>query len=409
MASSKRHNESFALFFIDLDKFKNINDTLGHHAGDEVLRQASDRITDTLRKEDFVARLGGDEFAALLLNIGQPVNIGNIAQKIITELNKPFIIGDKDASISASIGIACYPEAGTDIDTLSKNADIAMYRAKSMGRSNYQYFTKELNEAHEHKIKIEQALAGAMEHNEINIVLQPKYQLKPLQLIGFEVLLRFDSKNLGKISPDIFIPIAEECGLINIIGNWVIEQACKTLYNIRQQFNYDLHFAINVSPSQLSSDESLLVLQKNINKYNISPNEIEIELTETAIMAYSEAAETALKSLRDRGIRIYIDDFGTGFSSLNHLKRLPIDGLKIDKSFVADIPDDKDGTALVRSIITLASSLGLGIVAEGIETAEQLKFLTDNDCIQGQGYHLGKPLSVEDSILLVKKSQQPPK
>ena len=401
-ANAKRTNKMFALLFIDLDKFKDVNDTLGHHAGDDLLIQACKRIQNEVREADFIARLGGDEFAVILPEIDTADNAGHVANKIVKSLCLPFDILNNDVIISASIGIACFPDAGTDTETITKHADIAMYRAKAIGRNTYQYFTPELNAAHASKIEMEQALAKALDNEEFFLSLQPKYQLEPRELTGFEVLLRWNNPKYGAISPDNFIPLAEETGLINNIGDWVIEHACATLAEFQSHRKSNLTFAINISPIQITGSNLFKMFQDCMKKFNLQANQIELELTETAIMTYSKVTENALKQLHDIGMRIAIDDFGTGFSSLSHIKRLPIDGLKIDKDFVIDILTDENDAAIVKSIILLAKSLGLNIIAEGIETQEQLDFLLKNGCNHGQGFFFFKPLSIEDAKDLLK-------
>lgn len=402
LANAKRSHKLFALLFIDLDKFKDVNDTLGHHAGDSLLIQASQRIKNELREADFIARLGGDEFAVILPEIDNPDNAGHVANKIVKALCLPFDILNNDVMISASIGIACYPDAGTDTETITKHADIAMYRAKTLGRNTYQYFTPELNEAHANKLEMQQALTKALNNQEFSLALQPKYQLDTRTLIGFEVLLRWNNDKYGNIPPENFIPITEETGLIIPLGDWVIEQACETLSQFQALTKNPLTFAINISPIQLSGPNLATHFKQCMTKYNLQSSHIELELTETAIMTHRIETENALQNLHDLGLRIAIDDFGTGFSSLSHIKRLPIDDLKIDKDFVIDIPSDENDAAIVKSVILLAKSLNLGVTAEGIETQEQLDFLLENGCNQGQGFFLGKPLTIDDAKALLK-------
>lgn len=405
MANACRNHTIFALLFIDLDKFKNINDTLGHHLGDLLLQKVSVRIRHELRQGDHITRLGGDEFAIILPTIEGPDCASTVANKIIASLAESFDLEGNEVSISCSVGVACYPQAGEDAETLTKNADIAMYRAKSLGRNTFQFFTEELNLAHSNKVKMEQALATAVSNDELSLVLQPKYQFEPKKIIGFEALLRWHHPEYGPIPPDGFIPVAEETGLIIPIGEWVIEHACALLGKINEQYKDTLTFAINISPVQVNSNSMLSLLQKCMKENNLTPAQLEIEITETAIMAYSNDTEQALRELHDLGIRIDIDDFGTGYSSLSHLKQLPINGLKIDKSFVMDIPKDENDIAIVKGIISLAKSLGLNITAEGIETIDQLQFLLDNGCSQGQGYYLSKPIPLDEAIALLKKQQ----
>ncbi len=405
IANAQRTNSNIALLFLDLDKFKDVNDTLGHHFGDLLLQQACDRITGSLRESDWLARLGGDEFAILLPNINNPEDAAKVAKKLIGVIALPFDLEGNEAIISVSIGIACYPQAGTDSETLGKHADIALYRAKDLGRNNFQFFTSELNEKHKNKVQLEQALNKAIVNDELNLVLQPKFNLSTQKIIGFEFLLRWHNKKHGLIPPDDFIPIAEESGLIIPIGEWVISHACDILSQLKKHSKQELSFAINISPIQISAGSVVSLLKDEMKKYDLKPHQLQLEITETAIMAYSKTTESALKYLHDYGIKIDIDDFGTGYSSLSHIKRLPIDGLKIDKSFVMDIPKDENDTAIVKAIISLTKGLGLNVIAEGIETKEQLQFLIDNGCDQGQGYYLSKPISLEEATKLLKQKK----
>ncbi|MDF1761519.1 MAG: EAL domain-containing protein [Coxiellaceae bacterium] len=403
LANAERANKPLALLFLDLDKFKDINDTLGHHFGDLLLQQTAERIKNELRKGDYVSRLGGDEFSIILPNIKQPEDAAPVAEKINLVISKPFDLDGNEIQISSSIGIACYPEAGRDAETLTKHADIAMYRAKTLGRNTFQFFTSELNTAHSHKIEMERSLSKAISLNQLTLALQPKYQFSPKKIIGFEILLRWCHPKHGQISPDEFIPIAEETGFIIDIGEWVITHACEALDALSNYTNQELTFAINISPIQINKGSILALLEHEMQQHHLSPKQLEIEITETAIMAYSKTTEQALQHLHDFGIRIDIDDFGTGYSSLSHLKRLPIDGLKIDKGFVMDIPSDENDAAIIRAIISLAKGLDLDVIAEGVETEEQLQFLIDNGCNQGQGYYLSKPLSFDQAIELLRQ------
>ncbi|MDF1654265.1 MAG: EAL domain-containing protein [Coxiellaceae bacterium] len=405
LANAERTNTALALIFLDLDKFKDVNDTLGHHFGDLLLQQSAARILNELREGDYVSRLGGDEFSIILPNINSPDNAAAVAQKINQALAAPFDLEGNEAHISSSIGIACYPEAGHDAETLTKNADIAMYRSKALGRNTFQFFTSELNIAHSSKMEMEQSLNKAISNNELSLALQPKFQFSPQRVIGFEFLLRWDHPKNGQIPPDDFIPVAEETGLIVDIGEWVITHACEALAKLKTYTTQELTFAINISPIQISKGSIFTLLQKEMETHHLLPEQLEVEITETAIMAYSKSTEQALQHLHDFGVRIDIDDFGTGYSSLSHLKRLPIDGLKIDKGFVTDIPEDENDAAIVRAIISLAKDLDLNVIAEGVETEEQLQFLIQSGCNQGQGYYLSKPLDFDQAIQLLKQQQ----
>lgn len=396
-------NTELAVLFLDLDKFKTINDTLGHTIGDALLVQVANRINHEIRPCDFLARLGGDEFAVVLTQIKSLEFAGDLANRLIRTISQPFVVNQHNILVTTSIGIACYPKAGTRTDQLIKHADIAMYRAKALGRNIHQYFSEELNQSYAQRLQLEQALSLAISRNEFTLAFQPKYKLNPKSLTGFEILIRWQNPELGNVPPDTFIPIAEESGLIKPIGEWVIKHACKALSELQVEYNDKIHFAINVSPLQLMEDSMLDLLKSTINYYQLQTHQIEIEITETAIMANTNAIERALNDLHNMGIHIDIDDFGTGFSSLSHIKRLPIDGLKIDKEFVMDIPDDENDAAIVRSIIHFAKSLNLNITAEGVESQSQVEYLIQNGCDHGQGYFLGKPLNFNETLRLIQK------
>ena len=400
----KKNNQQFALLFIDIDHFKSINDTLGHKIGDLLLIELSKHMLSIINETDFIARLGGDEFAIILKNSDSIHRAGRIAKKLISTLHNPISIHDHYIQLSASIGIACFPHAGRNYTTLIKNADIAMYRAKSSGRNNYQYFTEKLNIEHQEKSSMEQALHNSIINNELYLLYQPKYELNSLNIIGMEALLRWKHPPLKNISPEKFITLAEETGFIIELGNWVFDTVCKQYDDWHKQHNINIPIAINLSPYQILKGNIVKHIKSLLDRYQIPANCIELEITETAIIAYSIIVEDTLNALHDMGIKLYIDDFGTGYSSLSHLKKLPIDALKIDKEFVMDMLNDENDAAIVKSMILLAHSLGLDVIAEGVETKAQLDFLVENNCLKGQGFYLSKPLTAKKILDLFEKS-----
>ncbi len=404
ITNASHYNTIFAVLFIDLDNFKTVNDIFGHHTGDLLLQAISKRLNSCLRKNDFVARMGGDEFAVILSELESPDIAGHIAHKILNVFSSPFQLENNLLHISASIGIACYPFAGTDKESLVQNADIAMYQAKSRGRNNYKYHTDDHNKKFKERIILEDALKFALEKNELFILYQPIFNLKTKKMIGVEALLRWMNKELGIVSSDVFVPIAEECGLINPIGKWILKTICQQGAKWYQE-DPDFKLSFNISPMQLIDKNFLPFLKKVIRQTKIPPSILELELTETSIMTHPTFTENILKEIHNIGISISIDDFGTGYSSLTLLQRLPFRALKIDKSFIAGISSKINNTIIINSVITLGKSLGLRIIAEGIETKEQLQFLIDRGCELGQGYFLSKPLSVEiiNEVILNKK------
>lgn len=393
VARAHRHRDLMALLFIDLDKFKTINDTMGHDVGDELLQEVASRLQDCIRDEDLVCRIAGDEFAIIMSDIKQTYNAGKVAQKVVNQLNTPFHLNGKTLHISGSVGIACYPYAGEDYESLSKHADIAMYTAKESGRNNYQYFTKELNGAHIKRLKRETELHVAISQGHLFLEYQPIVALPTQDLIGYEALVRWQHGD-ETLYPEDFIPIAEETGMIGEIGQWVFGQACKKM--LEESFGTDLTLSINLSCMQLLNldldlDTHLL---KALEGYSDRLSQIQFEITETAMMPNIDEIKKALFDLAEKGVRFAIDDFGTGFSSLSYIKQLPISCLKIDKSFVADICTDINDKLIVKSIIDLAKNLQLGVVAEGVETLEQHEILLALGCQYAQGFYYGKPQSI---------------
>ncbi len=390
-------NKKVALLFIDLDHFKKINDTLGHHAGDELLKIFTQRLQSQISKNDFIARIGGDEFVAVL-DINDPSLVANVAKRILHSLEVPMVVQNHQLNITTSVGIALYPQDGNTLNALLKHADTAMYKAKANGRNNFHFFTKALEKDVFERLMIEQELRRALQKDELYMVYQPKYNLHTQEITGFEALIRWENEKLGFVPPDKFIHIAEEIGLIDDIGYFVFESACRDFYLLSQEYGKLQHIAINVSTIQMYDKNFIDNINKISAKTNVYAKNIEIELTESYLMKDIDKSIQALENLRQYGYKIAIDDFGTGYSSFAYLKKLPITTLKIDKSFVDDICMDGKDMNIVKTIITLAQNLGFGTVAEGIEEKIQENLLLDMGCDTGQGYLFSKPLKFEDAI-----------
>lgn len=406
LARAERKNGKLAVLFLDLDRFKEINDSLGHPTGDLLLTLIADRIRKVIRNSDFAARIGGDEFTILVDEIHAYEDAVLVANKLLEAIAPPTAIRGHELNISASIGIALYPENGKTPIKLMQKADIALYEAKRHGINQLQCFTARLQTQLEKSIRLEKGLRRAMEHNECELYLQPKWNLGDRKIIGFEALLRWLEDEGGVkrfVSPVEFIPVAEKTGLIVPLGEWVIHQACKLLKAWEAQGISHYPIAINVSPLQLKSGNFGASLKAILDKEGIPAHLLEIELTEETLVDIHSEDDNALAELeqiRSTGARISIDDFGTGYSSLKYLKHFPSDYLKIDKSFVSvEGTDSLAEPAICRAIVTMAESLGMQVIAEGIETEEQLQALTAIKCSMGQGYLIAKPMPAEQALL----------
>jgi len=395
---AKRNQSMLAILFIDLDRFKVINDTLGHDIGDEVLITVAGRLKHALRESDFISRWGGDEFVVILENLSAASEAAVVATNIIDTLKEPMDIKSHHLITTASIGISLYPENGKDANTLIKHADSAMYLAKDMGKNNFRYYTTELSKEIQNKLDIDMALHNAIEKNEIYMVFQPQYDLKTKQIISVEALVRWENDELGFVPPDKFIPIAEDSGTIVSLGYFIFEESCKAYKKMCENNLNIKQIAINVSSIQFKEPHLLETFISIAKRHNIEPSEIEIEITERFIMEHTIANINMMQNFRNYGFKISIDDFGTGYSSMSYLKQLPVDTIKIDKSFVDDIEHNSSDNAIIEAIIALSKTLGYSIVAEGIETKEQEEFLERVHCDIGQGYLFSKPLSYDDLI-----------
>jgi diguanylate cyclase (GGDEF)-like protein/PAS domain S-box-containing protein len=403
----RRHQQQLAVMFIDLDLFKRINDTLGHDVGDEVLIEMAKRLKACVRESDTVSRMGGDEFTILQPEIKDPSNSLQLASRIVASLREPFISGDRELYVTSSVGIAIYPDDGETPEELTKNADTAMYRAKELGRNNYQLYTDAMNTASVERLTMENHLRHAIEREELDLNYQVKVDLVSQQTIGVEALLRWNSAEVGLVSPADFIPLAEANGMILPIGEWVLKRACMQAREWLDRGLPEIHVAVNVSSRQLHQDDLVETVIRTLGETGFEARCLEIELTESMLMENIAEVEPKLHRLRDLGVRIGIDDFGTGYSSLAYLKRLPIDTLKIDVSFIRDIPEDADDAEIVAAIIAMAHRLDLEVVAEGVEREEQVRFLRTLGCDQIQGYLVGRPLSAENIVSLLDRKLLP--
>jgi diguanylate cyclase (GGDEF)-like protein/PAS domain S-box-containing protein len=402
---AKRNDEKVALLFIDIDHFKSVNDSLGHRVGDLLIKQFVKRLQQTLRQNDTISRQGGDEFLIMINEIHDEKPVLNIINKISAILKPPFSIDDHQIHASSSIGIAIYPDNGEAFDTLLQHADTAMYHAKNSGRDTYHFFTSEMHDHAIHRHSIQNRLHEAIPNNEFYLEFQPQYDIQSNSIIGAEALLRWNSKSLGEIPPSAFIPIAEESGQIIDIGNWVFEEACRALQEIRSSGHKKFTMSVNISALQFKQAHFLSHLLSIAQHYNVSPCFIEIELTESILISNIQHNLDLLNQIKSSGFKLAIDDFGTGYSSLSYLKQFPADTLKIDRSFISDINDDENDISIVDAIIGLGHTYGLKVVAEGVETNKQYDHLQQQACDIIQGYFYCKPLKYPPLKTMLAKLQ----
>ena len=407
----QREGRRLALMLIDLDNFKNINDTLGHHIGDELLKKVALRLRESIRASDLVARLGGDEFVVVLPEIDGPMVAARVANKIQQNMADSYLVDGYSLYATPSIGISLFPTDGQDTGTLLRNADSAMYHAKSAGRNNHQFYASRMNEAAGERLRLESALRLAVAAisptgSEFSLHFQPQINAGTGQVIGLEALLRWNSPTFGAVSPLRFIGIAEETGLIQPLGDWVIWETCRYTRELKSHGFENIRVAINISAQQLRHENLLMLVRGALACYNLDPSDIELEVTESTAMQNTEVTLDILDQLANMGIVLAIDDFGTGYSSLAYLKHLPIKHLKIDRSFVTDIETDANDAAICAATIALGHNLGLKLIAEGVETEQQREFLCRLGCDVLQGYLFSKPLPFDEIIPYLAQVQQ---
>lgn len=410
LAHTERYKGNFAVLFLDLDNFKRINDTLEHRIGDLLLKGVAERLTSYVRRADTVAyqennafastvaRLGGDEFTILLTNIHSIQDAGKVSQRILNTLSQAYRLDNHEVFITASIGIAIYPFDGKDIDTLLKNADVAMYHAKEQGKNNYQFYKQSMNSAAFERLTLENSIRKALIREEFILNYQPRMDVRTGDIVGTEALIRWNNPKKGLMLPSEFIPLAEETGIILPIGEWVLKTACdqNKVWQDTCSLKTPVSVSINLSGHQFNQDSFFNMVEKVLDVSCLEPEYLELEITESVIMKNAKKTITMLERLKRMGLTISMDDFGTGYSSFSYLKRFPLDIIKIDRSFIRDITNNPEDAAIVRAILAMAHNLKLKVVAEGVETEEQLKFLREQGCDEIQGYLLSVPLSAEE-------------
>jgi diguanylate cyclase (GGDEF)-like protein/PAS domain S-box-containing protein len=393
IALARRHRSQFAVLFLDLDRFKHVNDSLGHAIGDQLLRSVAARLLAAVRSSDSVSRLGGDEFVIVLSEVDQEEDATLGAQKILTAVTAPHRIVHHDLHVTASIGVSLYPHDGCDPETLITSADTAMYQAKENGRNNYQFFGPEMNVRAAARRVLEGGLRLAARRNEFLLLYQPKVDLQTETIIGAEALIRWPHPTRGLIPPAQFIPVAEDCGLIGSIGQWVLREACRQARAWMDAGLPRVPVAVNISAIEFRDPHFLESLRTILSETRLEPQYLELELTESVLMDNAESSASVLQGIKDMGVQLAIDDFGTGYSSLSYLQQFPIDALKIDRSFVQEITRDSSGTPIVSAVISMGRSLQRRVIAEGVETQEQLAFLRREHCGEGQGFYFSPPVT----------------
>jgi diguanylate cyclase (GGDEF)-like protein/PAS domain S-box-containing protein len=401
IALAQRHMKKVGVLFLDLDGFKHINDSLGHPIGDKVLQSIAERLAGCIRGGDAVSRQGGDEFVVLLSEMEQLEDAAIAARRILEAVTEPHSADQHNLHVTASIGIGVYPDDGLDAETLIKNADTAMYQAKENGRQSYKFFTPAMNERAVERQYIEEGLRSAMDRDELTLHYQPKIDLKSGAITGAEALIRWRHPTRGTVSPAQFIPVAEACGLILPISAWVLRKACLQARTWRDAGLPVTTMAVNISAMEFREENFLKGLFAILGETGIDPRNLELELTESVLMKRAEAAADVLQILRGKGVRIAIDDFGTGYSSLSYLRKFPVDALKIDQSFVRQISAGGDDAIIVTAVIGMAQNLKMRVVAEGVETLEELNFLRNNQCDEAQGYYFSRPVPADQFATLL--------
>jgi diguanylate cyclase (GGDEF)-like protein len=396
LTRAKRSNKAVAVMFIDVDHFKAVNDTLGHTAGDELLLEMARRLRECVRDDDTVARLGGDEFTIILSDLRHPEDALGVAEKILAAVQEPLTINGMPIVVSASIGIALYPEDGHDPESLLRNADSAMYRAKEAGRSMVQLCTDEMKQRALERLAVETRLRSAVNDRQLILAYQPQVSIVTGRTIGVEALVRWNDPVRGIVGPDSFIPIAEETRLILPLGEWVLRTACRQMKEWQDRGSGPMRIAVNLSARQFQQHDLVEMVRSALEDAQLAASSLELEITETTAMQNGEATVETLRALRKLGVGISIDDFGMGYSSLNYLKRFPITAVKIDRAFVHDLTTNDGDAAIVTAVIGMARSLRLRVVAEGVETAEQFAFLRAKDCDEAQGFYFSRPAGADE-------------
>ena len=402
IALARRHVKKAAVLFLDLDGFKHINDSLGHPVGDKLLQSIAKRLVDCIRGSDSVSRQGGDEFVVLLLDLEHAENAAVTARRMLEAVAKPHYIDHHDLHITASIGVSVYPDDALDAEALIKNADTAMYQAKENGRRSFQFFKPAMNARAVERQSIEESLRRALERREFALHYQPKVNLKSGAIIGAEALLRWRHPTRGPVSPADFIPVAEDCGLIFPIGAWVLHEACAQARAWIEAGLPPISMAVNVSAIEFRHEKFLEGLFATLDQTGFDPRSLELELTESVLMKHAESTAKILRSLRDSGIGVAVDDFGTGYSSLSYLQKFPVDAVKIDQSFVRQISTPGEDTTIVKAVIGMARGLKLRVIAEGVETLEEVVFLRAYRCEEAQGYYFSRPVPAQQFAMLLK-------
>lgn len=405
-ALAQRMKGSFALLFLDLDRFKIINDTLGHSVGDELLRLTAGRLKRTLRETDTIARIGGDEFIIILSNVGHRAEVSQLADKILKSLALPFHLRDHELFITTSLGICMFPDDELCTESMMKKADIAMYHAKSLGRNNSQFYNNQMDQNASRRFIISNSLRRGLEHDEFKLYYQPKVDVSSGAIVAMEALVRWEHPELGLLSPVEFIQLAEENGLIMQLGEWVLREACRQNVSWHADGIAKIRVAVNLSGYQLQHSSLLTAVRQILDETGMSPDDLEFEITESVIMQHPDFAVSILTAITDLGIHISIDDFGTGYSSLAHLKRFSVNTLKIDKSFVRDVNLSTTDAAIATAIIAMGNSLNLNVIAEGVETQAQYDFLRDNNCDQVQGFLFSRPLPSDEIVEVLKINKE---
>ncbi len=409
LLKSAGEDERIAVIYLDLDRFKNINDSLGHHIGDQLLQLVARRLSEIIASKGIVARLGGDEFTVILPNIQGLEEVKQVAESIALSFSDPLVVSDYDLFVTSSMGISIFPDNGQTVDALFMNADIAMYRAKEQGRNKYEFYNSTMNSSSIDKLKIETALQKALDNNELFLVYQPKNCIETNEINGMEALIRWLHPTMGIVAPGDFIPIAEETGLISPIGKWVLETACRQNKVWQEQGMPHMKVAVNISARQFQHDDFITTISTILEKSGLEPQWLELEITESTVMNYADETIRILKELDEMGIAVSIDDFGTGYSSLSYLKLFPIKSLKIDRSFIEDIEKNAGDLAIAKSIIALGRTLNFEVVAEGVENQQQLEILKRENCDTYQGYYFSPPVTAakfEEMLLEAKVNAQ---